>query len=194
MGAVLAAATTLTLLILLATSSRKRGVLALLLVQAALAAALGYAALAYAEPRKTLPLATAVRTIVNSWVRRALSTTPLSPPWWDDYVKAVINYAATAALDPTTWLLTIAALSTTHPLSLEGAVLLPWMLVVAALSATAPSSLIWRALYDYPYPVAEAAALARISSVFPKHQKLLTAAALSFKTAYTLAYATALAA
>jgi len=82
-------------------------------------------------------------------------------------VQAVINYAATAALDPTTWLLTIAALSAAHPASLEGAVLLPWLLVVAA--------------------------LARISGKHPRHEKLLTAAVLSFKTAYTLAYATALA-
>jgi hypothetical protein len=193
MGAVLAAATTLTLLVALASPSWRRRALLLLLAQAALAAALGYAALTYAKPGKTIPVATAVRTTADSWIRRALSTTPLSPPWWDDYVQAVINYAATAALDPTTWLLTIAALSAAHPASLEGAVLLPWMLVVAALSATAPPSLIYRALYDYPYPVAEAAALARISGKHPRHEKLLTAAVLSFKTAYTLAYATALA-
>jgi len=45
-----------------------------------LAAALGYAALTYAKPGKIIPVATAVRTTADSWIRRALSTTPFSPP------------------------------------------------------------------------------------------------------------------
>jgi hypothetical protein len=193
MGAVLIAATTLTQLLALVSPSSRKPALILLLLQAATALALGYIVLAYVKPGKTVPIATAIRLTADAWIRRTLSITPLSTAWWDDYITATINYVATAALDPTTWILTLIALSTTSPTSPEGIVLFPWMIVVATLSATAPSSFIYRALYDYPYPIAETLALAKINTKHPKHHKLLTAALLSFKTTYTLAYTTALA-
>jgi hypothetical protein len=197
MGAVAFAALSLFLLLAAARRGWRRRALAALTLQLALALVGLYAGERYFSALGARGPLSVVRLNVNLWLRRAASVGLFSERWWSDFCFAIYRYAATAALDPTVWLLTTTAF-TVLVKGLEGLVLLPWMIVTAFLTFTAPFDFIWRALYDFPYSIAEAAGLAYLSALVAKIvgdrlAKLWVAAILFYKLCYALAFVVGLA-
>ncbi len=191
MGAVAYAATTLTLIIEAARRRRPRLLMPVAL-QLALAIACLHAADTLITRARGRPPSTIILQNIRIWLRSwpALSRV-LGPRWWDKVSFAVYRYAATAALDPLDWLLTLTAIASLGLWSPGGATLTTWLAAAAALALTAPTNLIYRALYDFPYAIAEAyglTSLARRVSVKTGTSKLVITALLLFKLSYTLNY------
>jgi hypothetical protein len=139
-----------------------------------------------------------VRLNVNLWLRRAASVELFSERWWGDFCFAIYRYAATAALDPTVWLLTALAVAVLGFRDLGGLLLAPWMLLTALLALTAPPNLIYRSLLDFPYPLAEAVGLAYLAALAEgrlggRAALLWLAALLLFKLGFALFFAVGLA-
>jgi hypothetical protein len=196
MGAVAFAALSLFLLLAAGRGWRRRA-LAALTLQLALALVGLYAGERYfSAPGARGPLSIAYLN-VNLWLRRAASMELFSERWWSDFCFAIYRYAATAALDPTVWLLTALAVAVLGFRDLGGLLLAPWMLLTALLALTAPPNLIYRSLLDFPYPLAEAVGLAHLAALaegrLGGRAAKLWAAALLFKLGFALAFAVGLA-
>jgi len=199
MGAVAFAA--LSLFLLLAAARKRewrRRALAALTLQLVLALVGLYAGERYFSALGARGPLSIVRLNVNLWLRRAASVKLFSEQWWGDFCFAIYRYAATAALDPTVWLLTALAVAVLGFRDLGGLLLAPWMLLTALLALTAPSSLIYRSLFDFPYPLAEAVGLAYLAALVEgrlggRAALVWVAALLLFKLGFALFFAVGLA-
>jgi hypothetical protein len=198
MGAVAFAALSLFLLLAAAGKGWRRRALAALTLQLVLALVGLYAGERYFSALGARGPLSIVRLNVNLWLRRTASVKLFSEQWWGDFCFAIYRYAATAALDPTVWLLTALAVAVLGFRDLGGLLLAPWMALTALLALTAPSSLIYRSLFDFPYPLAEAVGLAYLASLVEgrlggRIALLWVAALLLFKLGFALFFAVGLA-
>jgi len=198
MGAVAFAATALFRVAAAARRRYRRRALAALALQLAVAAVSLYAGEHYFSSLGARgPLSIALHN-VNLWLWRITSTKLFSEKWWGDFCFAVYRYAATAALDPSVWLLTTLAVAALGFKDLGGLLLAPWMALTSLLALTAPFNLIYRSLLDFPYPLAEAVGLARLAAAVEERlggraAELWVAALLLFKLNYALFFAVGLA-
>ncbi|MEM3982646.1 MAG: hypothetical protein QXQ60_04805 [Thermofilum sp.] len=199
MGAVFFASTSLSLSLFLISKKYRRRALAALTLQLALAALGFYLADSAAAQLGFRSPSNVVSALTRSWWSRVQKSQLFSPAWWRDFSFNVYEYAATAALDPTVWLLTAVGIASPKPSELCNPFLAPWLIVVYLLSVTAPFELMWRSLYDYPFSLSEALGLAYILSLIAEKAGeraalLWLAAIIFFKLSYTLAFTVGLAA
>jgi hypothetical protein len=198
MGAVAFAALSLFLLLAAAGKGWRRRALAALTLQLVLALVGLYAGERYFSALGARGPLSIVRLNVNLWLRRTASVKLFSEQWWGDFCFAIYRYAATAALDPTVWLLTALAVAALGFRNLGGLLLASWMLLTALLALTAPFNLIYRSLFDFPYPLAEAVGLAYLASLVEgrlggRAALVWVAALLLFKLGFALFFAVGLA-
>ena len=198
MGAVAFAVFTLLLFVQIVVGPRRRGAAALVIAQLVLLTVGLNAADTLIGGSGGQSPTRALRTLTDHWLRTMARRPLFSAAWWDDYSFAVFNYAATAALDPTVWLLTAIAAAIAGSRWLGGPLMTCWLAVIAALSFLSPREYIFRALFDFPYPLAEAVATAHITGLIERKwgartATLWLAALLLFKLAYTVTFACGLA-
>ena len=198
MGAVALAALSLFLLAAATRKGYRRRALAALALQLAVATVGLYVGERYFPTLGVRsPLSIAFLN-ANFWLRRAASMKLFSEQWWSDFCFAIYRYAATAALDPSVWLLTTLAVTALGFRDLGGLLLASWLGLTAFLALTAPLNLIYRSLLDFPYSLAEAVGLAYLAAFLEEKlggraAGLWVAALLLFKLAFALAFAVGLA-
>jgi len=198
MGAVAFAALSLFLLAAATRRGYRRRALAALALQLAVAAVGLYVGERYFPTLSVRSPLSITFLNANLWLRRVASMKLFSEQWWSDFCFAIYRYAATAALDPSVWLLTTLAVTALGFRDLGGSLLASWLALTAFLALTAPFNLIYRSLLNFPYSLAEAVGLAYLAAFLEEKlggraAGLWVAALLLFKLAFALAFAVGLA-
>ncbi|MCS7104625.1 MAG: hypothetical protein NZ954_03565 [Thermofilaceae archaeon] len=199
MGVVTSFVFTVTLLLQLVRGPKRSRIASLLLIQLVLfTIGVNFADKIIESTGQRLLPSKIVQDLVNAWLRTSAKRPLFSAVWWDDFSFAVFNYAATAALDPTVWLLTTLAAGLVGFNGLGGGLTNCWLTTTASLMLLAPKELIFRVFFDFPYPLTEAFAVAYIASFLERKwgaraSKLCVTALILYKFAYTLNFAYGLA-